>query len=53
MYRRLVGSPLKTWDYQGFKTRMFAVGIADLVRTLPATSGTDPNPLVDACRAEA
>jgi hypothetical protein len=43
-----VGSPLKTWDYQGFNTRMFAVGIADFVRTLPAMSGIDPKPLADA-----
>jgi hypothetical protein len=48
MHTRLVGCLLKTWDYQGFKTRMFAVGMADFVRTLPAIKGIDPKPFTDA-----
>jgi hypothetical protein len=47
MQTRLVGYLLKIWDYQGFKTRMFADGMADFVRTLPATSGIEPKPLTD------
>ena len=31
---------------------MFAVGMADFVRTLPAINGIDPKPFTDACRAE-
>jgi hypothetical protein len=44
---RLVERVLKTWDYHGFKTRMFAVGMADFVRALPAISGIDPKPFTD------
>lgn len=50
---QISGQPRKTWDFYGFRTRMFEDGIATLVSSAPEAIGKKAYPLLAAIKAPA
>ena len=50
---QISGQPRKTWDFYGFRTRMFEDGIATLVSSAPDAIGKKAYPLLAAIKAPA